>query len=99
MIEIFCEGYPQPYKLLLHAYQPTADIQFEPTVNMRYIPAGKTSYEHVEIRNEGRMPGYFSLQEVAPQKPYLTIEPTTCQLNPDEVVNVQIGMTGTSAEE
>ena len=99
MIEIHCEGHPQPYKLLLHAYQPAADIQFEPVVNMRYIPAGETRYESVEIRNEGRIAGVFSLEEVAPKGKALSIEPATCQLQPDEVINVQIGMEGSQAEE
>jgi len=43
-IEIGCEGFTNTYKLQLHAYQPDADIQFEPFVNMKFIPNGETRY-------------------------------------------------------
>ncbi len=99
MVEIHCEGHAAPYKLNLHAFQPAADIQFEPVLNMRYIPAGETRYEQVEFRNEGRVAGFFSLEEANPRKPFLRIDPPTCQLQPDEVVSVQVGMTGTQAEQ
>jgi hypothetical protein len=44
IIEIGCEGYSTPYQLHLHAFQPAPDIQFEPFVNMRFIPNGEVRY-------------------------------------------------------
>lgn len=40
MIEILTEGYAEPYKLHLHALMPAPDIQFEPVVNLKFIPMG-----------------------------------------------------------
>ena len=40
MIQIHTEGYNTPYKLHLHALRPAPDIQFEPLVNLKFIPTG-----------------------------------------------------------
>jgi hypothetical protein len=40
MIEIHTEGYKTPYKLHMHAFKPSPDIQFEPLVNLKFIPLG-----------------------------------------------------------
>lgn len=82
----------------MHALSPAADIQFEPVVNFRYIPNGETRYETVEIKNEGRIQGYFTLEEVARTKPFVTIEPSSFQIQPDETVYCRIGLTGTLSE-
>ena len=82
----------------MHAFSPAADIQFEPVVNFRYIPNGETRYENVEIKNDGRIAGYFTLEEVARVKPYMTIEPSSFHIQPDETIHCRIGLTGTLSE-
>lgn len=76
VIEIGCEGYSIPYKLHLHAYQPAADIQFEPYVNMKFVPNGETRYQQIEFKNEGRISGFVNLEEETRQKTSgLTFDP------------------------
>lgn len=98
MIEIACEGCPVPYKLHLHACRPAPDIQFEPVINMRYITPGECRYEVIQFRNDGRVGGYVSLEEVNPKKPALQIDPGLLNIQPDDTCSVRVGMVGTNAE-
>ena len=82
----------------MHALSPAPDIQFEPVINFRYIPNGETRFEVVEIKNEGRIQGYFTFEEVGRTKPFLLIEPSSFQIQPDETVHCRIGLTGTLSE-
>lgn len=77
MIEIACEGYKQPYQLHLHAYSPGPDIQFEPFVNMRFIPNGEVRHQQIEFKNDGRVAGYVTLEEEVKSKSGFTISPTS----------------------
>ena len=76
MIEIHTEGYKQPYKLHMHALKPSADIQFEPLVNLKFIPLGQEKEEVVEFKNEGRMTGHVTLKEEVRTKTGILIEPS-----------------------
>ena len=98
MIEILTEGYAQPYKLYLHALMPAPDIQFEPVVNLKFIPMGQEKTEFVEFKNEGRMAGHVALREEARSKPGITVEPDNFDIAPDQVVRVRVGMTATTAD-
>ena len=84
-IEILTEGYAQPYKLKLHALMPAPDIQFEPVVNLKFIPMGQEKYEYVEFKNEGRMAGHVLLKEEVRSKPGLKIEPDQFDIQPDQI--------------
>lgn len=95
MIEISCEGYDKPYQLHLHAYQPAADIQFEPFVNMRFIPNGETRYQQVEFKNEGRVAGYVTLEDESRSKQGFSLDPPQFDIRPGQIVSVKVGMTGT----
>jgi hypothetical protein len=98
VIELQCEGYDRPFLLHLHAFQPAADIQFEPFVNMRFIPTGEVRHQTVEFKNEGRVSGFVTLEDEARTKTGFTIEPTQFDIKPNQIVSVQLGMTGTQAE-
>ena len=98
MIEILTEGYAQPYKLRLHALMPAPDIQFEPVVNLKFIPMGQEKTELVEFKNEGRVTGQVSLREEIRSKPGLIIEPDNFDIAPDQVVRVRVGATATQAD-
>jgi len=80
MIEILTEGYDQPYKLHLHAEMPAPDIQFEPVVNLKFIPMGQEKFEYVEFKNEGRMSGHVSLREEVRSKPGIVLEPDNFEI-------------------
>lgn len=98
MVEVHCEGNPTPYKLHLHALKPAPDIQFEPVINMTCLSAGVQRIETVHFRNDGRVAGYFSLEEMNQKKPLLSIEPSMVHIQPDETVGVQVGVTGVTGE-
>lgn len=95
VIEIQCEGYDRPFFLNLHAFQPAPDVQFEPFVNMRFIPTGETRYQQVELKNEGRVSGFVTLEDEARSKSGFTIEPTQFDIKPNQIVSVRIGLQGT----
>jgi hypothetical protein len=48
--------------LHLHALRPAPDVQFEPLVNMRFVPIKSTKTEEIEFKNEGRMMGNVFLE-------------------------------------
>jgi hypothetical protein len=98
MIEIGCEGYPHPFQLHLHAFQPAADIQFEPFVNMRFIPNGETRYQQVEFKNEGRVAGYVTLEEEIRSKSGFSLDPSQFDIKPNQIISVRVGLAGTQAE-
>ena len=83
MIEIHTEGYSTPYKLHLHALMPAPDIQFEPLVNLKFIPVGQEKVEEVEFKNEGRITGYVNLKEEPKTKSGVIIEPANFSIEPD----------------
>ena len=93
-IEIGCEGFPNSYKLQLHAYQPGADIQFEPFVNMKFIPNGETRYQTIDFKNEGKISGFVNLEEETRQKSSLTFDPSSFDIQPNHVVSVTVGLRG-----
>ena len=97
-IEILTEGYAQPYRLNLHALMPAPDIQFEPVVNLKFIPMGQEKSEFLEFKNEGRVAGHVSLREEVRSKPGITIEPEEFEIEPDQIVRVRVGMTATQAD-
>lgn len=98
MVEVHCEGNSTPFKLHLHALKPAPDVQFEPVINMSYMTPGVQRIETVHFRNDGRVAGYFQLEEVNPKKPNMIIEPSTVHISPNETVGVQIGITGIAGE-
>lgn len=61
---------------------------------MRFIPNGEVKYQQVEFKNEGRIAGYVQLEEEVKSKGF-TIEPTSFDIKPNQVVSVKVGMTGT----
>lgn len=65
---------------------------------MRFIPNGETRYQEVEFKNEGRVAGYVTLEEESRSKSGFTMEPSQFDIQPDQVVSVTVGMTGTQAE-
>jgi hypothetical protein len=83
VIEIQCEGYNEPYYLYLHATQPAPDVQFEPFVNMRFIPTNEMRYQQVEFKNEGRVSGYVTLEDEARSKSGFSIEPSSFDIKPN----------------
>lgn len=85
MIEIHTEGYKTPYKLHMHAFKPAPDIQFEPLVNLKFIPLGQNKEEIVEFKNEGRIAGYVNLKEEVRTKSGILIEPANFNIEPNEV--------------
>ena len=97
-IEILTEGHAQPYRLNLHALIPAPDIQFEPVVNLKFIPMGQEKSEFLEFKNEGRVGGHVSLREEVRSKPGISIEPEEFEIEPDQVVRVRVGMTATQAD-
>jgi len=68
---------------MMHALKPAADIQFEPLVNMKFIPPGAEKFEYIEFKNEGRLAGYVSLTKEGVDKPPMTIEPVEFNIEPD----------------
>ena len=98
MIEIHTEGYNTPYKLHLHALMPAPDIQFEPLVNLKFIPVGQEKFEEVEFKNEGRITGYVHLKEEPKTKAGILIEPADFHIEPDQVVKVKIGLAAENPE-
>lgn len=78
------------YTLLMHAYQPAPDIQFDPFVNMGLTSIQKSKSSIVEFRNEGSRKGQISLNYDKHVSPELTIEPDTFILNNGEKTNVKI---------
>ena len=98
MIEILTEGYAQPYKLYLHALMPAPDIQFEPVVNLKFIPMGQEKTEFVEFKNEGRMTGHVSIREEVRSKPGIKIEPENFEIAPEQIVRVRVGLTAMTAD-
>ena len=85
VVQIYTEGYKDPYYLPLHALKPAADIQFEPLVNLKFIPTGQEKFQMVEFKNEGRVTGMVSLKEETRNKPNLIIEPKEFEIQPDQV--------------
>jgi hypothetical protein len=65
VVEIGCEDSKETYKLLIHATRPSADVQFEPLVNFKFIPVGTTKYEDVEFKNEGPVAGTVKLEPLS----------------------------------
>lgn len=98
VIEIQCEGYPDTYYLKLHATQPAPDVQFEPFVNMRFIPVNEMRYQQVEFKNEGRISGFVQLEEESRSKNGFSIEPSSFDIKPNQVVPVRVGLMGMSAD-
>jgi len=62
---------------------PAPDIQFEPVVNLKFIPMGQEKCEFVEFKNEGRISGHVVIREEMRSKPGLTIEPDQFDIEPD----------------
>lgn len=97
VIEIGCEDTKETYKLLIHATRPTADIQFEPLVNFKFIPIGSTKFEDVEFKNEGPVTGTVKLEALTDpngkKNSELTLEPKQFSLMPGESRKVQVGLT------
>jgi len=98
MIEIHTEGHEKPYKLHLHALKPAPDVQFEPLINLKFIPIGKEKTEEVEFKNEGRITGHVNLVEEPRTKSGLIIEPSSFSIEPEEVIRVKIGMVADTAD-
>ena len=98
MLEIYTEGSNKPYRLHLHAFKPAPDIQYEPLVNLRYIPLGQERCEFVEFRNEGRLTGHINLVEEPKTKSGIKIEPARFSLDPDETIRVKVGLVGDNNE-
>lgn len=78
------------YTLLMHAYQPSADIQFDPFVNMGLTSIGKVKSCVVSFRNEGTRKGSVNLNFDKSISPELNIEPDMFGLNPGEKMNVKM---------
>lgn len=78
------------YTLLMHAYQPAPDIQFDPFVNMGLTSILKLKSSNVSFRNEGSRKGLISLNYDKSISPELTIEPETFGLNSGEKVIVKM---------
>lgn len=78
----------------MHAYQPGADIQFEPFVNMKFIPNGETRYQTIDFKNEGKISGFVNLEEETRQKSSLTFDPSSFDIQPNQVVSVTVGLRG-----
>lgn len=97
VIEIGCEDSKESYKLLVHATRPCADIQFEPLVNFKFIPANTTKFEEIEFKNEGVVTGTVNLEPLADSNPKksseLTLEPKQFGLMPGETKKVKVGLT------
>ena len=93
-IVIGCEGHDTPFVLNLHAFKPAPEIQFEPFVNLRFVPAGETRYQEVQFKNEGRVAGHVMLEDEAKSKTGFSIEPTSFDIQPNEIVAVRVGLTG-----
>lgn len=77
----------------LHALRIGPDIQFEPLVNLKYIPQGLEKTEIVTFKNEGRLVGHVRLQEEGRAKTSMILEPSSFSLEPNQVQKVRIGMT------
>ena len=77
---------------------PAPDIQFEPVVNLKFIPMGQEKAEYIEFKNEGRQPGHVAIREEVRSKPGITIEPDNFEIDPDQIVRVKVGMTATQAD-
>ena len=82
-VEIHTEGYKTPVRLNLHALRAGPDIQFEPLVNLKFIPLGHEKTEFVEFKNEGKQVGHVSLKEEVRTKSGIIIEPTNFSLEPN----------------
>ena len=104
VIEIGCEDTKETYKLLVHATRPTADIQFEPLVNFKFIPINQTKYEDVEFKNEGAVAGTVKLEALADnngsgkRSSEITIEPKHFNLSPGESKKVQVSLNASEPE-
>ena len=78
------------YTLLMHAYQPAPDIQFDPFVNMGLTSIQKDKTCTVQFRNEGSRRGQVSLNYDHHISPELTIQPDVFTLNNGEKINVEM---------
>jgi hypothetical protein len=74
-VEIHTDGYREPIRLQMHAYKAGPDIQFEPVVNLKYIPFGQEKSEIVEFKNDGKKPGSVTLSEQTKSKTGIVIDP------------------------
>lgn len=72
------------YTLLMHAYQPAPDIQFDPFVNMGLTSVQKEKACLVNFRNEGSRKGTVALNYDKGISPELIIEPENFTLNSGE---------------
>lgn len=78
------------YTLLMHAYQPAADIQFEPFVNMGLTSMQKLKVSSVLFRNEGSRKGQVNLNYDKAISPELAIEPEAFGLSPGQKLEVKL---------
>ena len=78
------------YTLLMHAYQPAPDIQFDPFVNMGLTSISKVKTSIVQFRNEGSRKGQVSLNFDRTISPELTIEPDSFVLNSGESIDIKM---------
>ena len=97
-VEIHTEGYKVPVRLNLHALRAGPDIQFEPLVNLKFIPMGHEKTEMVEFKNEGKQTGHVSLKEEVRSKSGIIMEPTNFSLEPNQVKRVKIGLLADTPE-
>jgi hypothetical protein len=78
------------YTLLMHAYQPSPDIQFDPFVNMGLTSIGKVKTSLVTFKNEGSRKGSVNLNFDKSISPELNIEPDMFSLAANERMTVKM---------
>lgn len=77
------------YTLFMHAYQPNADITFEPFINLGLTSVYKPKETAIVFRNEGSRQGKISLNYDKNISPELVIDPENFNLDPKHEIDVK----------
>ncbi|CAG9335550.1 unnamed protein product [Blepharisma stoltei] len=81
------------YTLLLHAYQPSPEIAFEPFINLGLTSVYKSKSTLILFRNEGSRQGKISLNYDKNISPELVIEPENFTLDPRNEIDIKFTYT------